>query len=209
MINDNKNLSVYLLSLPTSWIRPVFYALVVGFLGVFATRASATDSFVRVSVVEYETDKVPARKNDKEMQDSLLEQYRSGDCRVVFDASLRLDREAKTRHTDVQWVLVPMGFQNADDLSVPNPMNYMRRGLGTQVDVRHTADGQISVSMIREYMVGLVEARTATPATFVQPTVGIYTIESSLDKKTGDSIVGGGWHEDATNRVCYLIVGQH
>lgn len=167
----------------------------------FIAQASESNSLVCVSVVEYNC---PTEQDEK----LLLEQYHRGTEHVVFTASLMLDDKAKTLHTDMQWVLIPVGFQH-EGLSLPNPMNYMRRGLGTQVRIHRVDKKQILVKMIREYVVGMTEARMATPTTFVQPTVKRREIESSVLVEPGERIIGGGWHEDSTNKTYYLIVKQY
>ncbi len=190
-------------------VRSLSYVLFTGFCSTITltVHASESNSIVRVSVVEYETDKLPKESYDAAMSESLLEQFRKGIGRVVFTGSLMLNDKAKSLHTEVQWVLVPMGFQHSGP--PPNPMNYMRRGLGTQVSIRCADKDRISIKMIREYMVGMTEAKTATPDTFVQPTVKSRVMESSIARKPGDEIVGGGWHEDITNKTYYLIARQY
>ena len=192
-----------------SWTRNCLSQCLSGLVFLFALSAWAEheppEPFVRVSLVEYNTLSVDGAPEEPDTVQTLLEQYRDGRGTVVF--SCVFTGGGRKTYTDTQWQLVPMGFQRPGGGSrIPNPMNFTRRCLGTQISIRDFNTRPVHFTLEREYMVGLEAARSATPETFVEPVARTVKFDFEIPSTPGDSVVGGGWCEDATNKIYYVLV---
>ncbi len=190
-----------------SWMRQCLSGLVVLFALSARAEREPPEPFVRVSLVEYNTNtlSVDGSPEEPDTVKTLLEQYRDGRGTVVF--SCVFTAGGRKTYTDTQWQLVPMGFQRPGGSSwMPNPMNFTRRCLGTRISIQDFDARPVHFTLEREYMVGLEAARSATPETFIEPVARTVKFDFEIPSTPGDSVVGGGWREDATNKVYYVIV---
>ncbi len=191
------------LSWAHKWLRVV---VVLSVLSAWAER-EPPEPFVRVSLVEYNTSSVDGTPEEPDTVKTLLEQYRDGRGTVVF--SCAFTGGGRKTYTDTQWQLVPMGFQRpggGGGFRMPNPMNFARRCLGTRISIQDFDTRPVHFTLEREYMVGLEAARSATPETFIEPVARTVKFDFEIPPTPGDSVVGGGWREDATNKGYYVIV---
>ncbi len=188
-----------------AWVRQCLKGAVVLFVLSVWAEHEPPEPFVRVSLVEYNAMSLEGSSQDSNTVKALLEQYRDGRGTVVFSCAFTAG--GRKTYTDTQWLLVPMGFQRPGVGSrMPNPMNFTRRGLGTRISIRDFDARPVHFTLEREYMVGLEAARSATPETFIEPVARTVKFDFEVPSTPGDSVAGGGWHEDTTNKVYYVIV---
>lgn len=181
----------------------VAYVVLGGILCGFPAKAgqNAQKPFVKVNLVELDSSALGGAAGEAEV----LRLFRSGKGRIAF--SCVLTPGGKRRYADTRWQLVPMGFQCEKTRSgMPNPMNFARRGLGTCVSVQDLDVRPARFTLEREYITGLEAARSATPETFVEPVSRTLRFDFEVPSVNGDSVVGGGWHEDGTDKVYYVVV---
>lgn len=160
------------------------------------TEASVLGRSIRVSLMEDDSEGLD--------RSQILSRYRDGKGTVVFSAVFTPDGGKVC--TETRWVLIPMGFQRGgSSRGKPNPMNFAKRGLGTRVSMRERDGDPLLFTFEREYVVGLEAARAATPGNFVEPTVKTMKLDFEIPSSSTDFVAGGGWHEDAPDKVYYVV----
>lgn len=177
----------------------VLFAIFFGFQTIPERKSVARSVVVRL--VECNS----ADIGDSSVEADVLRQCREGKGRTVF--SCVLTAGGRKSYMDVRNLLVPMGFQRSKTYpGVPNPMNFARRQLGTRVSVQDLDASPTRFTLEREYVTGVASARSSTPETFVEPVARTVRFEFEVPSVADESVVGGGWHEDASDKTYYVIV---
>lgn len=190
------------------WRVEALFGLMVGMalpfilLGGGTTAGQGNDGrSVVVRLVECDA----AAVGDASVEADVLRRCREGAGRTVF--SCVLVPGGRRSYMDVRSLLVPIGFQcQKTSRGIPNPMNFARRQLGTRVSVQDMDARPVRFTLEREYVTGVEAARSSTPETFVEPVARTVRFEFDVPSVAGESVVGGGWREDAAGKSYYVIV---
>ncbi len=169
----------------------------------FLPLLGVTNSYIRVSIVEFERSNTRQAVSAEGVRKSLLEQFKEGKAKTKWSGAVS---GVKAKFSDAKSILIPTGFQSKEDVS-PNVMNYSRRLLGTQIEITGCRDRSVSLCLKREYVVGLKEALAAKPKDFVPPTVKSVQFEFDVARDRKTVIAGGEWREE-DGGDCFVVVEQ-
>lgn len=204
-VNESVGHKMQTRKMTLKWTRQCLKSLTFFFVLSVWAEHKPPEPFIRVSLVEYNILSLNGSSEESDFMKMLLEQYRDGRGVVIF--SCVFTSGGRKTYTDTRWQLIPMGFQRPGGGSrSPNPRNFARRGLGTRISIQDFDTRPVHFTLEREYMVGLEAARSATLETFIEPVARTVKFDFEVPSSLGDSVAGGGWHEDATNKVYYVIV---
>ncbi|MCQ2393312.1 MAG: hypothetical protein MJ249_03405 [Kiritimatiellae bacterium] len=169
----------------------------------FLPLLGVTNSYIRVSVVEFDRSSTQQTASAGDARKSLLAQFKAGKTRTRWSGVVS---GTKAKFMDAEEILVPTGFQYDGNVS-PNVMNYSRRLFGTQIEITGCRDRSVSLCLKREYVIGLKEALAAKPKNFVPPAVKRVQFEFDVARDRKTVIAGGEWREDG-GVVCSVVVEQ-
>lgn len=159
------------------------------------------DASIRIDVVECDAKDVLGERVDGVQLSDL---YGRRHANAVFSAFFTLGGKREFR--EAERVLVPTGFLYSASVSCsPNPMNYSRSEIGTGVSIRYFGGDVVRFKLSREYVVGIKAAMKSTPETFVMPVFGRVDFDFEIPRRAGRSVVGGGWKEEAHDKVYYVV----
>lgn len=169
----------------------------------FLPLSGVTNSYIRVSIVEFDRSNKRQTTSAEDARKSLLEQFKAGKTKTIWSGAVS---GTKAKFLDAKWILIPTGFQY-DENVLPNVMNYSRRSFGTQIEITGHRDSSVSLCLKREYVVGLKEALAAKPKNFVPPTDKSVQFEFEVARDRKTVIAGGEWCEDG-GVECSVVVEQ-
>lgn len=174
-----------------------------------AFAGSPAGASIRIDVVECDAKGLLGEGVDGgQALPSLSDLYGRGRAKAVFSAFLTSGGKRELR--EAERVLVPTGFLYG--ASVPRrpspPMNYSRQEIGTGVSLRDFGRDEVCFRLSREYVIGIEAAMKSTPETFVMPVFGRVDFDFKVPRRVGRSVVGGGWKEEAHDKLYYVVAVQ-